>query len=138
MLLQIFALTLALAPSLASAAIFPKDTHVKMLDAKSFKKAMKKNVSHINVCHWLVLNAKVLGNKRCRVCRAMVWCTSPDILRYQDIAEHTCALQHCQRMAPEYSKAALSLHPLIPFYAVDCDAESNKRLCGGQVSTLSC
>jgi hypothetical protein len=68
----------------------------------------------------------------------MVWCKSPETLAYQDIAEHTCVLQHCQRMAPEYSKAALSLHPLIPFYAVDCDVESNKGLCGGQVSALSC
>ena len=36
-------------------------------------------------------------------------------------------------MAPEYSKAALGLHPLVPLYAVDCDAENNKRLCGEQV-----
>jgi protein disulfide-isomerase A6 len=40
--------------------------------------------------------------------------------------------QHCQRMAPEYSKAALGLHPLLPFYAVDCDEEKNKRLCAEQ------
>jgi hypothetical protein len=46
LLFQIFAITLALAPSLTSAAIFPKDTHVKMLDAKGFKRAMKKNVPH--------------------------------------------------------------------------------------------
>lgn len=36
-------------------------------------------------------------------------------------------------MAPEYSKAAENLSPLIPFYAVDCDAEVNKRLCAEQV-----
>ena len=42
--LQFIALTLALAPSLASAAIFPPNTQVKMLDAKGFKKAMKTNV----------------------------------------------------------------------------------------------
>jgi protein disulfide-isomerase A6 len=42
--LQLLALTLALAPSLASAAIFPSNTHVKMLDMKGFKKAMKTNV----------------------------------------------------------------------------------------------
>lgn len=41
---QIIAVTLALAPSLASAAIFPKDSQVKMIDAKGFKKAMKQNV----------------------------------------------------------------------------------------------
>jgi protein disulfide-isomerase A6 len=36
-------------------------------------------------------------------------------------------------MAPEYSKAAKGLDPLIPLYAIDCDAEKNKRLCGEQV-----
>ena len=46
-------------------------------------------------------------------------------------------LQHCQRMVPEYSKAAQSLHPLIPAYAVDCDNDANKRLCADQVSMLS-
>ena len=40
-------------------------------------------------------------------------------------------------MVPEYSKAALGLHPLLPVYAVNCDAEKNKRLCAEQVgSTL--
>jgi len=39
---------------------------------------------------------------------------------------------HCQRLSPEYSKAAKSLSPLIDFYAVDCDAEDNKRLCAEQ------
>ncbi len=33
-------------------------------------------------------------------------------------------------MVPEYSKAALSLHPLIPLYAVDCD--ENRSLCAEQ------
>ncbi|KAK2467684.1 hypothetical protein APHAL10511_000278 [Amanita phalloides] len=36
---------------------------------------------------------------------------------------------HCQKMVPEYIKAAKSLHPLLPAYAVDCDADANKRLC---------
>ncbi|KAG2745540.1 hypothetical protein P692DRAFT_20877299 [Suillus brevipes Sb2] len=36
--------------------------------------------------------------------------------------------RHCQRMAPKYSKAAENLNPLIPFYAIDCDAKLNKRL----------
>jgi len=34
-------------------------------------------------------------------------------------------------MVPEYSKAALGLHPLIPLYAVDCD--DNRSLCAEQV-----
>ncbi|EKM50584.1 uncharacterized protein PHACADRAFT_263943 [Phanerochaete carnosa HHB-10118-sp] len=39
---------------------------------------------------------------------------------------------HCQRLAPEYSKAALGLYPLIPTYAVDCDKPKNKPLCAEQ------
>lgn len=35
-------------------------------------------------------------------------------------------------MAPEYSKAALGLYPLVPLYAVDCDAPKNKKLCADQ------
>jgi hypothetical protein len=34
-------------------------------------------------------------------------------------------------MVPEYSKAALGLHPLVPLYAVDCD--ENRSLCAEQV-----
>ncbi|PCH44526.1 thioredoxin-like protein [Wolfiporia cocos MD-104 SS10] len=36
---------------------------------------------------------------------------------------------HCQRMAPEFSKAAEALSPMVPMYAVDCDQQSNKPLC---------
>ncbi|KAF8240236.1 thioredoxin-like protein [Tricholoma matsutake] len=93
--LQLLALTLALAPSLTSAAIFPPNTQVKMLDVKGFKKAMKMNVTSM-------------------VAFVAPWCG------------------HCQRMAPEYSKAAKGLHPLVPLYAVDCDDEGNKRLCADQ------
>ncbi|KAF8880212.1 thioredoxin-like protein [Gymnopilus junonius] len=39
---------------------------------------------------------------------------------------------HCQKMVPEYSKAALGLHPLVPVYSVNCHAEKNKRLCAEQ------
>ncbi len=39
-----FALTLALTPSLASAALFSKDSLVKQLDPKGFRKVMKENV----------------------------------------------------------------------------------------------
>ena len=35
-------------------------------------------------------------------------------------------------MAPEFSKAALGVYPMIPFYAVDCDKDSNKQLCAEQ------
>ncbi|KAJ4000340.1 hypothetical protein F5050DRAFT_1563164 [Lentinula boryana] len=92
---QAIALTLVLTSTFASAAIFPKDTVVKMLDPKGFRKVMK-------------------ANETTMVAFVAPWCG------------------HCQRMAPEYSKAALGLYPLIPTYAVDCDADANKRLCHDQ------
>ncbi|KAF8891421.1 hypothetical protein CPB85DRAFT_1332307 [Mucidula mucida] len=61
----------------ASAGVFPPDSQVKMLDAKSFKKAMKRNETSL-------------------VAFVAPWCG------------------HCQRMGPEYAKAALGLYPLIP------------------------
>ncbi|KAG7443989.1 thioredoxin-like protein [Guyanagaster necrorhizus] len=91
----LLALTLALIPSLVTAAIFPEGTTVKMLDAKGFKKVMK-------------------ANETSMIAFVAPWCG------------------HCQKMAPEYSKAAKALHPLLPTYAVDCDAEKNKRLCAEQ------
>jgi len=92
---QLAAIALALAPSLVSAAIFPKDSIVKMLDPKGFRQVMK-------------------ANQTSMVAFVAPWCG------------------HCQRMVPEYSKAAKGLAPLIPVYAVDCDAEENKRLCADQ------
>ncbi|KAG6855649.1 hypothetical protein H0H87_012667 [Tephrocybe sp. NHM501043] len=92
---QLATIALVLAPSLASAAIFPNDTLVKMLDPKGFRKAMKENETSM-------------------VAFVAPWCG------------------HCQRMAPEYSKAAKGLHPLLPVYAVDCDAAENKRLCADE------
>ncbi|GBE89503.1 thioredoxin-like protein [Sparassis latifolia] len=88
-------LTLTLAPSVVSAALFPADAKVEMLDTKSFRKAMKQNVTSV-------------------VAFVAPWCG------------------HCQRMAPEFSKAAVVLTPMVPLYAVDCDNEANKRLCAEQ------
>jgi protein disulfide-isomerase A6 len=92
---QLFTLAFAMAPSLVSAALFPRDSLVKVIDPKGFKKAMKTNETSI-------------------VAFVAPWCV------------------HCQKMVPEYSKAALGLYPLVPAYAVDCDAEKNKRLCAEQ------
>ncbi|WVQ85600.1 protein disulfide-isomerase domain [Cryptococcus sp. DSM 104549] len=36
---------------------------------------------------------------------------------------------HCKNLGPEYTAAAQSLSPLIPFYAVDCDDAANRGLC---------
>jgi protein disulfide-isomerase A6 len=36
-------------------------------------------------------------------------------------------------MAPEFSKAAKNLSPLVPLYAVDCAEDQNKALCAQQV-----
>lgn len=44
MLPKLLALSLAVAPNLVNAAIFPQDSLVKMLDHKGFKQAMKENV----------------------------------------------------------------------------------------------
>lgn len=48
---QLLTLTLALAPALVSAALFPKESLVKMIDAKGFKKAMKENVCNVNALY---------------------------------------------------------------------------------------
>jgi protein disulfide-isomerase A6 len=36
---------------------------------------------------------------------------------------------HCQRLAPEWKKAATNLKGLVNIAAVDCDVEQNKGLC---------
>ncbi|RDX54098.1 hypothetical protein OH76DRAFT_1061622 [Lentinus brumalis] len=90
-----FALTLALTPSLASAALFSKDSLVKQLDPKGFRKVMKENATSV-------------------VAFVAPWCG------------------HCQKLAPEFDKAALGVYPMIPFYAVDCDKPNNKKLCAEQ------
>ncbi|KAH7890924.1 thioredoxin-like protein [Phlebopus sp. FC_14] len=95
MILHSLTVLILLLPTLVSAAIFPSDTKVKMLDPKGFKRAMRSNRTSV-------------------VAFVAPWCG------------------HCQRMAPEYSKAAGNLSPLVPFYAVDCDNELNKPLCAQQ------
>lgn len=41
---QLLALSLALSPNVVTAALFPENTLVKMIDHKGFKNAMKENV----------------------------------------------------------------------------------------------
>lgn len=37
---------------------------------------------------------------------------------------------HCQKLAPEWKKAANNLKGMVTIAAVDCDVEANKALCG--------
>ncbi len=37
---------------------------------------------------------------------------------------------HCQKLAPEWTRAAKAMKGVINFGAIDCDVESNKPLCG--------
>ncbi|TCD67389.1 hypothetical protein EIP91_012424 [Steccherinum ochraceum] len=92
---DVLLISLVLAPSMVSAALFPKNTQVKFIDQKGFKKIMKQNVTSA-------------------VAFVAPWCG------------------HCQKMAPDWSQAALGLYPMVPFYAVDCDQQSNKQLCSSQ------
>lgn len=122
---------LALLPAIVSAAIFPPNSKVKMLDPKGFQRAMRSNVRALESLFTLELIVFIQPeDERCCICRPLVRGKSQSC-RFVYTNEH--AYQHCQRMVPEYSKAAESMSPLIPFYAVDCDAEVNKRLCGEQV-----
>ena len=70
---QILAFTFALAPSLVSAALFPSDSLVKVIDAKGFKKAMKANVGLVDVLGGMILTI-LSGNKYCGFRCTLVWC----------------------------------------------------------------
>lgn len=71
--LQLFAL--ALVPSLVSGAIFPLDSHVKMLDPKSFKKALKTNVSRrVGLSREIGVSDSQIENELGCFCSALVWC----------------------------------------------------------------
>ena len=73
---QILAFAFVLAPSLVSAALFPPDSLVKMIDAKGFKKAMKANVG---LADFLSTRGMILiicsGNKYGGFRCTLVWCT---------------------------------------------------------------
>jgi len=93
--LPVLLLAAALLPSVVEAGLFYKTSPVKMLDAKSFKKAMRENQTSV-------------------VAFVAPWCG------------------HCRNLAPEYERTAKSFNGLVPLYAIDCDAEANKQLCGQQ------
>ena len=73
---KILTLAFALAPSLVSAALFPPDSLVKVIDAKGFKKAMKANVGPVDFS-WtrgmtlIIYSGNKYGGFRC----TLVWCT---------------------------------------------------------------
>jgi hypothetical protein len=73
---KILTLAFALTPSLVSAALFPPDSLVKVIDAKGFKKAMKANVGLVDFT-WTrgmiitICSGNKYGGFRCTV----VWCT---------------------------------------------------------------
>lgn len=71
---QILAFAFLLAPSLVSAALFPSDSLVKVIDAKGFKKAMKANVGMVVFLGGMTLII-YLGNKSCGFRCTLVWCT---------------------------------------------------------------
>jgi protein disulfide-isomerase A6 len=48
MLPHLLVLTLTLASSLVSAALYPKDSLVKMVDTKGFRNALKENVRGVD------------------------------------------------------------------------------------------
>lgn len=78
----LLAATLALAPALVSAGLFPKDSLVKMIDAKQFKKVMKENVRCVHT-HFVVIpysSSAILANKHRSVRSAMVWGMSLSML----------------------------------------------------------
>lgn len=65
-----------------------------------------------------------------------MWGTSHPIVRNSTADTFMTLLQHCRNLAPEYEKTAKSFNSLVPLYAIDCDAEENKPLCGQQVGRL--
>ena len=143
MILHTLTALLLVLPTLVTAAIFPPGTKVKMLDPKGFKRAMKSNVrAHPSFSppHALKCFHTYTAHERRRVRRTVVrgeslYVPSPGPSSIQNLV---LLPQHCKQMAPEYSKAAGNLSPLVPFYAVDCDADSNRQLCASQVSKRAC
>ena len=79
-----------------------------------------------------------VANERRRVRCALVWGMSYALLiSFKDVPRPTHHdPQHCRNLAPEYEKTAKSFNGLVPLYAIDCDADANKQLCGQQVRVV--
>lgn len=72
-------ISLLLSPALVNGALFPKNSLVKMIDAKEFRQVMKLNVRHfffLFVSYQGSINneTNILANELGRVCRPLVWC----------------------------------------------------------------
>lgn len=64
---------LLLLPAIVSAAIFPPNTKVKMLDPKGFQRAMRSNVGDLEYHFTVELIPFVRPeNQRCCICRTLV------------------------------------------------------------------
>jgi len=80
-----------------------------------------------------------IANEYCGIRCALVWgtCLSSSVTYRSQLTRAWFVPQHCRNLAPEYEKAAKSFNGLVPLYAVDCDAEANKPLCGQQVRVVA-
>ena len=97
---------LLITPLAVSAGMYEKP--VVNLDAKTFKTVMATEHAAVS---YVVLEDVGSAHLHQMVAFVAPWCG------------------HCKALGSEYTAAAQSLSPLIPFYAVDCDEDSNKRLC---------
>ena len=74
---------LLLLPAIVSAAIFPPNTKVKMLDPKGFQRTMRSNVGELEYLFTVELIAFIQPeNQRCCICRTLVWGKLPSELSF--------------------------------------------------------